>query len=135
MANALFAKGRQSFLEGAINWDTDDIRVILVDTGAYTVDLAAHNALDDIAGGARIAVSSTLTSTTTTDGVADATDVSFTSVTGTTVEALVIYKHTGVEATSLLIAYMDTGSNLPFTPNGGDVTIQWSSGADKIFKL
>jgi hypothetical protein len=135
MANALYDKGRQSFLEGAINWDTDDIRVILVDTSAYTVDLVNDNALDDVAAGARIATSAALAGTTATDGIADATDIVFTAVTGASVEALVIYKHTGVESTSLLIAYLDTGTNIPFTPNGGDVTIQWSSGANKIFKL
>lgn len=135
MANALYDKGRQAFLEGAINWDTADIRVILVDAGAYTVNLATHNALDDVPVASRIAVSGTLAATTATDGIADATDVVFSTVTGTTVEALVIYSHTGVESTSLLIAYLDTGSNIPFTPNGGDVTIQWSDTANRIFKL
>lgn len=28
-----------------------------------------------------------------------------------------------------------TGSGLPVTPNGGDITIQWDNGANKIFKL
>jgi len=104
MANALYDKGRQGFLDGSIDWDTDDIRVILVDTGAYTVNLATHDNLDDVPGGARIATSAALGGKTATDGIADATDIVFTAVTGTTVEALVIYQHTGVESTSRLIA-------------------------------
>lgn len=139
MANALYDKGRQGFLDGSIDWDTNDIRVVLVNTSGagtlYTVDLATHDNLDDVAAGARIATSASLAGATATDGIADATDITFTAVTGDSVEALIIYKHTGVESTSKLIAYIDTGTNLPFTPNGGDVTIQWSGGANKIFKL
>jgi hypothetical protein len=135
MANALYDKGREGFLDGSIDWDTNDIRAILVDTGAYTVNLATHDNLDDIAGGARIAVSGSLTSKTVTDGVADAADVTFSAVSGATVEAIVLYKHTGTESTSRLIAYYDTGTGLPVTPNGGDITVQWSSGANRIFKL
>jgi hypothetical protein len=42
-------------------------------------------------------------------------------------EALVIYKDTGSSATSPLIAYIDTGTNLPASPNGGDITIQYNA--------
>lgn len=135
MANALYDKGRQGFLDGSIDWDTDDIRAILVDTGAYTINLATHDNLDDIAGGARIAVSSSLTGKTATDGVADADDVTFTSVTGNSVEMIVLYKHTGTESTSRLICAIDTATGLPLTPNGGNVTVAWDNGANKIFKL
>jgi hypothetical protein len=34
-----------------------------------------------------------------------------------------------------LIAWIDTGTNIPVVPNGGDVNITWDSGANKIFKL
>lgn len=135
MANALYDKGRQGFLDGSIDWDTDDIRVILVDTADYTVDTANHDNLDDVASAGRVAVSSALTGKTATNGVADADDVTFTSVTGDSVEAIVIYKHTGTESTSRLIAYLDSGTGLPVTPNGGNITVQWDNGANKIFKL
>jgi len=135
MANALYDKGREGFLDGSIDWDTDDIRVILIDTADYTVDLATHDNLDDIPGAARVAVSGSLTGKTVADGVADAADVVLSAVTGDQSEALVIYKHTGVESTSRLIAYIDTATGLPVTPNGGDITIAWDNGANKIFKL
>lgn len=135
MANALYDKGREGFLDGSIDWDTDDIRCILIDTADYTVDLATHDNLDDVPGDARVATSGALTSKTVTDGVADAADVILSSVTGDQCEAIVIYKHTGTESTSRLIAYIDTATGLPVTPNGGDITIQWDSGANKIFKL
>jgi hypothetical protein len=67
--------------------------------------------------------------------VADAADITFTTVTGDQSEALVIYKDTGVEATSQLIAYIDTATGLPVTPGGGNITVTWDDGANKIFKL
>lgn len=136
MASGLYDKGREGFLDGSIDWDTHDIRVILVDNGNYTVNLLTHANLTDIPVGARVATSGSLTSKTVTAGVADATDVTFTAVTGSTVESIVIYKHTGTESTSRLIAYIDSASSgLPATPNGQDITIQWDNGTNKIFKL
>lgn len=135
MANALYDKGREGFLDGSIDWDTHTIKAVLVDTGAYTVDLAAHDNLDDIPSGARISTSGALASKTVTNGVADAADVTFTAVSGATVEAVVIYKDTGTESTSRLIAYIDTATGLPLTPNGADVNVVWDNGANKIFKL
>ena len=135
MANALYDKGREGFLDGSIDFDTDDIRCILIDAADYTVDLALHDNLDDVPAAARVAVSGALASKTVDAGVADAADVTFSSVTGDQCEAIVIYKHTGVESTSRLIAYIDSATGLPVTPNGGDITVQWDSGASKMFKL
>jgi hypothetical protein len=135
VANALFDKGRQKFLEGGVAWLADNIKGLLVDTGAYTVDLANHEFLSDIPSGARISTSANLGTKTSTAGVADAADVTFTAVTGSTIEALVIYKDTGTVGTSPLIAYVDTATGLPLTPNGGDVNIVWDNGANRIFKL
>ena len=133
MASALYDKGRQGFLDGTIDWDTNNIKAILVDTGTYTVNLATHDNLDDVSG--IVATSGNLASKTVTDGVADAADVTFTAVSGASVEAVILYQDTGTAATSRLIAYIDTGTGLPVTPNGGDITIQWDNGANKIFKL
>lgn len=138
MANALYDLGREKFLGHAtidLDWINDDIKAVLVDTGAYTVNLATHEFLSDIPVGARIATSGNLAGKTSTAGVADANDLTFTAVTGATVEALVLYKDTGVAATSPLIAYIDSATGLPFTPNGSDVDVIWDSGANKIFKL
>ena len=135
MANELYDHGREGFLDGSIDWDTDDIRAILIDTDDYTVDLDLHDNLDDIPGAARVAVSDALTGKTVAAGVADADNVTFSSVTGDQSEAIVLYKHTGTESTSRLIAYIDSATGLPVTPNGGDIEVQWADTADKIFKL
>ena len=133
MANALYGKGREKFLTGDIAWDTDNIKVSLVDTGTYTVVIDTHEFYSDLSG--VVANSGNLASKTVTLGVADAADVTFSTVTGATVEAVVIWKDTGTASTSPLIAYIDTATNLPITPNGGDITVAWDSGANKIFKL
>ena len=135
MANALYDRGRQGFLAGEIDWDANDIRIILIDEADDTIDLAVDEDLADRAGAARVATSSALGTKTTTAGVADAADVTLTSVTGDVSESVDIYQHTGTEATSLMIANIDTATGLPVTPNGGNITVQWDAGANKIFKL
>jgi len=135
MANALYDNGREGFLDGTIDWDNDDIRAILIDTDDYTVNLATHDNLDDIPADARVAVSGALTGKSVTNGIADADNITWSSVTGDECEAVVLYKHTGVESTSRLIAYIDSATGLPVTPNGGNIEVQWADTADKIFKL
>ncbi len=135
MANVLFDKGREGFLDGSIDWDTDTIKLVCVDHGV-DVPLPASDAFfSDILAGARIATSAAFTNRQVTSGVADAADVTLTAVTGASFESIVIYKDTGTETTSRLIAFIDTATGLPCTPNGGDITIQWDNGANKIFKL
>jgi hypothetical protein len=34
-----------------------------------------------------------------------------------------------------LIAFIDAATNLPVTPNGGNINIAWDTGTNKIFKL
>jgi len=135
MANALFDKGRQAFLEGAIAWNTDSIKIVLIDAADYTVDLANHQFLSDIPVAARVATSDALASKTSNAGVADAADVTWPLVTGDQCEAIVIFQDTGSAATSRLIAYIDTATGLPVTPNGGDITVQFDNGSNKIFRL
>jgi hypothetical protein len=135
MTKALYDLGREGFLGGDIDWDANTIKAVLIDAGQYAVNLAAHQFLSDIPAGARVATSTALTSKTKTAGVADAADPTFTAVVGPTVEAVVFYQDTGVAGTSRLIAYVDEGTNLPVTPNGGDVVVQFDNGANRMFKL
>jgi hypothetical protein len=127
MANALYDLGRESFLKGEISWSGDNIKTVLVDTATYTANLATDQFLSDIPVGERVATSANLASKTTVAGAADAADVTFTAVTGDQSEALVIYQDTGTATTSRLIAYIDTATGLPVTPNGGDIQVQWSA--------
>jgi hypothetical protein len=122
MASALYTPFKKLLLDGDIDLLTDNIKVVLVDAADYTFS-AAHDFLDDVAAGARVATSGNLASKTTTSGSFDSDNVTFTAVTGDVSEAVFLYKDTGVAATSPLIAYIDTATGLPVTPNGGDITV------------
>lgn len=136
MANALYPKFKEALLSQSpsIDLDADTIKVALVDTGT-TAYSSAHDFYNDISS-AVVGTPQTLANKTVTNGVFDADDVTFTAVSGNSVEALVVYKDTGNAATSPLIAYLDTGyAGLPVTPNGGNITVTWDSGSNKIFAL
>lgn len=133
MANALYDNGRQAFADGAIDLASDTIKVALV-SASYTPNLSSDQYLSTISGDV-VGTAVQLTSPTTTAGVFDAADVTFSSVTGSAAKYLVIYKDTGTASTSPLIACIDTATGLPVTPNGGDINVTWDSGSNKIFKL
>lgn len=136
MANALYDKGREAFGNAGINWGADTIKCILVDTGVYTPNLATDQFLSTIVAGARVGTAQTLANKTNVAGVVDADDINFTGLTGApSIEALVIFKDTGVEATSTLIAFIDTATGLPTAAGLSSAAVQWSNGANRIFKL
>lgn len=135
MANSFYSKAKEAFGSALINWPSDTIKAVLVDNNAYTPNLSTHEFLSDIPALARVAISPALTGKSITNGVADADDVTFPLVTGPQSEAIVLFKDTGVEATSRLIYYLDSAGGLPITPGGSDISVVWSNGASKIFKL
>jgi len=136
MANALYELGRQKFLEGSINYLTDSIKVALVRSALYTANMATDEFFSVIPGPAVTAISNPFASKTSTGGVADAADITFSSVSGSSSDLLVIFKDTGATSTSPLLALIDTAtSGLPIVPSGGDIVLEWSSGLSKIFKI
>ncbi len=135
MANALFDFGRESFLDGNLDWAANDINLVFVDHGVDTPDPAVDEDLADITAGARIAISGNFAGKTSTDGTADANDVTVSTVSGAQFESVVIFFDSTVESTSTLIVFIDTATGLPLTPNGGDITVVWDSGTDRIFTL
>ncbi len=137
MANALYDSYVNSYMTQAANQvdlDADDIRAILTDAALYTPNLTTDDFLDDVPAGARVATAA-LTGEVVTGRVFDADDTTFPNVSGAQFEYVVIYKHTGVEATSRLIALIDTATGLAMTPSGSDIIAQWDNGANKIFRL
>lgn len=128
MADAYYEVFRNAILGNIVHslpdLNTDDVRIVLYDEGADALNLADQD-LADIIAGARIAVSAAVGSPTVgvvAAGVFDHDNVTFTGVSGASVESLVYYKHTGTDSTSPLIMNLDTWTGLPVTPNGGDIT-------------
>lgn len=135
MASYLYGLGREAFLAGSISWSGDNIKLLLVDSADYTPAQNTDQYHADVTSGGIVATSGNLASKTVTLGVADAADVTLSSVSGDACEYIIIYKDSGVSATSPLIAKIDDYTGLPVTPNGGNITIQFPSDSNKIFKL
>lgn len=136
MANALYGKGRQHFLEGAITILSVNIKIVFLDAADYTPSIDADDFLDDVPAGARVATSGNLANKTSTLGVFDADDITVSSVSGDVFEYVGMYNDSpGAESGKHLIALIDTAIGLPFTPTGNNVTVSWDNGANKIFKL
>lgn len=132
MANVLYPKFKEHLLKADIDFDTVTVKAALIDTGTYTYS-AAHEFHSDLSG--IVGTPTAVGSVSVTSGIIDGADVTFTAVSGATIEAVVLYNDTGVSGTSHLIAYLDTGTGLPITPNGGDLGLTWSDGASKIVAL
>jgi len=139
MANALYPKWKEQLLQFTANnnLSAGTVKVALVDTGVYTY--ASSDQFYDAGTGsdvqsATVGTPQTIGSKTFTNGVFDVGDVTFPTVTGNSVEALVIYIDTGTPTTSPLVAYIDTSvTGLPVTPNGGNIDVTWN--ASGIFAL
>jgi hypothetical protein len=137
--SAIYPRAKEDFLSGAINLSTDTIRVILVDTGVYTFS-SSHTSLADIPAAARVTnfggTAQALASKTVTSGIFDAADVSFSGLSSApSFEAFVIYRDTGTESTSRLIAFIDSGTNLPTAANANTVNLAFDNGANRIFGI
>lgn len=131
MSNAVYPKYKESILKEAdtlngLNGATTELPyVALIDTGTYTYS-AAHQFYSSLSG--VVGTDQPITTPTVTSGTFDGDDVTFTAVSGASVEALIIYRHnSGANTTWRLTLYEDTSvTGLPVTPNGGNIVITWN---------
>ena len=136
MANILYSNARQLFLTAKLDWVGDpSYKVMLINTQNYQPKADDDKVLADIPANARVTVGMPLVSRAGVAGAADADDVTFAGVSGSNVGALVIYRDNGSDSASELIAFIDTATGLPITPNGGDIIVVWDNGVNKIFRL
>lgn len=134
MANRLYPNGAEKMLSAAINYTSDTIKAVLV-SSTYTYS-AAHEFLSDL--GTTVGTDQALAAKSVAGGVLDADDLDFGPLApGSTVKAVVLYKDTGNPSTSPLLMYLDSGPSvgLPFTTNGGALTIPWNNDAKKIARI
>lgn len=133
MANALFNSYRNLVLTTGLNLSSLTIKAMFVDHADDTPSTSGDDFIDDIASAARVpaiascpALGSKTTGTVAT-GVFDAADTTFTSLSGDQSESLILFEDSGTESTSDLLAFWDTATGLPLTPNGGNVTVVWNA--------
>lgn len=126
MAAHWYPEGIKAVMNGTIDLDTSDLRCVLVTSG-YTYGVA-DDFLNDVLAGNRVGTAQALASKTIINNsnsrVLDAADTTWTALTGSAVVAVIIYLHTGTEATSNLLAYID---GIAITPDGSDVTLRWNA--------
>jgi len=141
VANAVFPKAKEGFLDGSIDLDTAVIKVALVRGYTYS---SSHEFVSDVtATGTLHATSAALSSIDVTNGVFDAADVTFTTPsTDSNESSLLIFQSSAVgggsdvaASSQRVIAWIDTGTGIPIKPAGGDITVVWDNGSNKIFSL
>lgn len=146
MANFVYDKAREKFLNGDISWSRDTFKVVLLNS-SYNAS-KEHQTLADVTTDMRIAISTALTNKTIVNGTAGADPKTITNVPANrTIKSILIIKQ-NTNATDLqsdLIAYIDTATGLTgqtssgLTTTGADVVINWGGGAgstpNKIFNL
>lgn len=138
MTNAVYPEYKENLLAGTSGYDldndnsTDGPFCALIDTGTYTYN-AAHDFFNDLSG--IVGTDQRITAPTVANGTFDGGDLTYTSVTGNSIEGFVIYRHnSGANTTWPLVLYYDaSGGGLPVTPNGGNITVTWN--ASGIFTI
>jgi hypothetical protein len=131
MADVIYTSFKKQIMNGALDLDTDSIKVMLV-TSSYTAS-AAHDFRDDItnevvgtgytAGGSALA-NKTVTNVSTV-GVFDADDVAWTTSTITARGAVLYKARGGASSADDLIVYLDFGADKVST--AGTFTLSWNA--------
>jgi hypothetical protein len=138
MANALYPIWKQEVMQATANTSLGGtVKQTFVDiTSAYAFN-NAHDFVDDLStfDNPNYGAATTLASKTFASGTFDAADTTTTALSGAAdLGGIVLYVDSGAEGTSRLVLYLDTSiTGMPFTPSGGDVTVQWN--ASGIFTL
>lgn len=113
-------------MNGGVDLDTDAIKACLVTSG-YAFNIA-DDFFNDVGAGTRVGTPQALAGKAIINNgnnrALDANDTTWTALSGSAANAVIIYKDTGVEATSQLLAYLD---GFTVTPNGDDVTLRWNA--------
>jgi len=136
VANFIYGKAKQSLLNGEFNISSDSLKVLLV-TDSYVPNENVDQFVSNISSSYIKQRTSSLANVTNTLGTIDANDITVVQYSGLAFKALVIYKDSGTDSTSRLLAYIDTATGIPFLGINAvtDITINWSNGSNKIISL
>ena len=132
MASLIYNSCLNDMATGAIDFDTDTFKIMLV-TSSYTPNKDTHtkrsNVTNEITGTGYSSGGTTTTVTVTNDTANDRIDIDFSDVSWTsatlTAAAAVIYKSTGTAASDNLVAYLDFAGNVIST--NGTFTVDITS--------
>lgn len=139
---AWYGKGMQHFINGAVDWDTDTIKVMLM-TASYTPDQDVHDFRDDlganevaasgsyVAGGATIGSRSISYDAASNEVRLIGGDVAWTGFTGAFRYAVVYKSRGGAASADELIGYSDLGAQ---SVTNSTVTIDYDQ-TNGVFKV
>ena len=136
MSNFVYSKAKENILNGVFDFANDEIRVAFVNE-TYTPNQTSDEYVSDIPELAVVQRSPQLNNVTISLGVLDADDVIINAYPGYAFKYLILYKNTGSDDSSPLIAKIEDSQGLPFagisTP--APLTISWSNSSTKILSL
>jgi hypothetical protein len=120
--NALYNPGREGILDESIKMNSGDIRAMFVKS-TYVYN-AADKFLSNL-GAVDNGRSASLSGKNFTDGIFDAADTSLTATAAVACNAVVLFQHTGSDATARAIAYIDgrVRVEIAVAASGGATTI------------
>lgn len=131
--SAPFPKALERAAGAGLDLLNADVRAMLV-RSTYSFDPADEFVAD--LGAVDNGRSAALGGKSITNGIFDANDSTLNATAANQSNALVIFIHTGNDATARLLWYLDDAVGLPFTPEAGQACpLVWDNGADKIFVL
>jgi hypothetical protein len=140
VTNAVYPAALDGLLTGAIDLDTAVLKAALV--RGYTYDATDTTVADVVATGTLNGTSAALSSVTVSGGVADASNTTITTTASASNHALLLFQASAVtggadvaQSSQRLVAYIDTGTDLPIQPGTGTVSVTWDDGVNKIFKI
>lgn len=113
-----------------VDFDTNDIRCSLIDSADVTILVTMSNYgevdSDPVAEGGAM---TNKTIGVIAVGVFDSTVAyTFATVTGDSVDYLVLYQYNATPANATLVVTWDSATTgIPVTPNGGDITVTWNA--------
>jgi len=140
MASNIYNNGLLKILDRTVDYVSDNVAVLLVGN-SYTFDVSheyvsnvSDEAVNDTGSGyARLALASkTITLNTSANAVVfDCGDISYTDIATTnTLAGAVIYKDSGTDSTSDLVAFIDFAD---IVTNGSDIDLQIN--ANGLFRI
>ncbi len=149
MASYVFNTAKKRILDGDLQFDTDDLRLLLLESSTGIVieddvltdiDLATNElnstgyvgTYDYANGGVALSNQTTAVDDTDDEAVFDSTDTptwnSISQAGSETVTAILLYLHVdGTAANDVPIAFIDDYTGLPLTPNGSNIQITFAA--------
>lgn len=136
MANFIYKKAKEAMLNGQIDVDSTNLKILFVNTSNYSASQNTNQFLSDIPSNARVYTSSVLDNVSTNLGVLDADDIAIIHD-GSPFQAIILYQNGSTDQNSRLISFIDTSEGLPF---GGisesvSLSIQWDNSSTKIITI